>query len=262
MQNNINNLLESYIKFIYSTSEYNIITNRLKEFTKIHGNSAIVDYYFLQLKVVDKSVYKNEIIPYLKENKLNKFIEEKVNNDIVHALIESGDLNEEFVINNIEKEKTVLDIKMANFKDSVCLFKENLIKQVESLDLTTCIKKRESLRYQIDEYRYNYYKFAKQAKDFLLDNRIYQYRFQYGDDIGILKVKTIERIYTKSFIDSLKLSNPEILDYSVNSPALLKSKSKKIDRDAVNQFKIIDYKEYLYIKILMGLFNKRVRNKK
>lgn len=262
MQNNINNLLESYMKFAYSTSEYNIITNNLKNFTKNHGDNVIIDYYSLKIKRVDKSTYTNEIISYLKEKNLNQFIEEKVDDNKICNLIELGVLNKDLVINNIENEKTVLDIKMINFKESLALFEEDLKKQIKSTDLKKCIQKRESLKYQINEHRYNYYKFAKQIKDSLSDNNISQYRFQYKEDIGILKIKTLNRTYTKDFRNYLKNTNLDALVYSVNSQALLKSKSKKIDREIVNQFKIENYQEYLYVKILRGLFNKKIKNKK
>ena len=259
MQDIVNCLLDSYTKYRYGLCEYKVVTDKLKEFTKAHNNKTIVDYYSLQLKLIDKSTYSSKLIPYLKENNLDKFIEEKVNNKKIYDLIKSGALNEEFVIDNIESEKSILDIKMANFKNEIALFEKNLIKEVEQMEIIKCVRKRETLRYQIDQCRYNYYNCAKQVKYLLLGSEVPQYRFQYGDDIGVLKIKNINRVYTKSFLDSLRINNPDVLCYSVNSPALLKSKSKKINRNTINEFKIDDYKEYLYIKILTNLFNKKNR---
>lgn len=257
MQNTINNLLDSYTKYIYSSSEYKVITKKLKEFTKLYNNKTIVDYYSLQVKVIDKSTYTNEIIPYLKENNLDKFIEEKINDKKVYDLIELGCLSEDFIKNNIKEEKTRLDIKMINFRNQVSSFEEDLAKQIETTDLVKCIRKRESLRYQITQYKCDYYNFARQVKFFLLDSKIPEYRFQYNNSIGILRVKNVSRTYTENFTYNLKTNHPDVFDYSVKSPELLKSKSKKINRDIINQFKVDNYKEYLYIKILKGLFNKK-----
>ena len=164
MQDTINNLLDSYTKYIYSSSEYKVITKKLKEFTKLYNNKTIVDYYSLQVKVIDKSTYTNEIIPYLKENNLDKFIEEKINDKKVHDLIELGYLSEDFIKNNIKEEKTRLDVKMINFRNQVSSFEENLAKQIETTDLVKCIRKRESLRYQITQYKCDYYNFTCLAK--------------------------------------------------------------------------------------------------
>lgn len=257
MEDSINNLLDSYIKYIYSLSEYKIITKKLKDFTKMHNNKAIVDYYSLQVKIIDKSTYSNKLVPYLKENNLNKFIEEKVNDKKIYNLIKLGSLNEDLVKNNIEEEKTRLDIKIMNFKEEISLFEENFTKQIETTDLIKCIIKRESLRYQISQYKCNYYNYARQIKFFLLDSEIPEYRFQYNNNLGVLRVKNTHRTYNKNFIYNLKANNIDAFDYSVKNSELLKSKSKQINRDIVDQFKINNYKEYLYIKILKGLFNKK-----
>lgn len=259
MKDNINNLLDSYIKYIKSSTEYRVITEKLKEYTKSHNNKTIVDYYSLKIKVIDKSTYTNELIPYLTNNKLDRFIDEKTNDKKIYKLIELGTLNEDFVIKNIENKKTILDIKILDFKDEIKLFEKNLVDEIEKLDIPTCIRRREALRYEISQYKNSYYSLARQVKFFLIDNKLSEYRFQYNNKIGVLKVKNIETIYTKEFMYSLKLNNQDAFDYSIRNSDLLKSKSKKINRDIINEFKVDNYKEQLYIKILKGLFDKKLK---
>lgn len=260
MEDKINNLLDSYIKYIKLSIEYNVITEKLKNFTKLNNNKTIVDYYSLQIKLIDKSMYNKDLIPILIENKLDKFLEEKINDKKISKLIELGDLDETFIKKNIDSKKTRLDIKIIDLKNELNLFKKKLAYEIDRFDITTCIRRRESVKYEIVQYKNNYYSLARQIKFFLIDNEIQEYRFQYNNKIGLLRIKTTETKYSTNFIYYLKSSGIDAFEYSIKNSQLLKSKSKKIDRNIINEFKIDNYKELLYIKILKGLFNKKTKN--
>ena len=87
MQETVSKLLDSYINFLKLTLLYEVINTKLKNYTKEHGGTTIIDYYALEVKIVDKSIYTNDIIPYLKENNLNRFIKEKISENKISELI-------------------------------------------------------------------------------------------------------------------------------------------------------------------------------
>lgn len=247
MKNIANDLIKHYISFIELTLEYNLINNKLKKFTRENENSVLINGYSLQLKIVDKSHYTDEIIPYLRKNKFNKFIEMKINENKINNYIKSDILTENYVLSNIEKEKTVLDIDIQHFDHHQQQFEILKEKEIGALKLKECIIQRENLKHQINDIRYIYYKYAKQIKDILYTNNSLQHQFNYQNLNIILKYKVLNKIYSHKFIEEQLKLNPDIFYYSPNSKSLLLSKNKKIDKEYINQFKIEKYQEYLYI---------------
>src|SRR5699024_7199449 len=127
--------------------------------------------YSLKLRLVDKSFYSEEIIPYLIENKFKNFIIKDVDDKKLSALIDSGIVNRDFALSNIEKEKTVLDIKFKNMPEVLEKYKEEVKNAIDKDSWLDVIKKREKLKPVIDASRYRYYKEAKNVKDLLNENR-------------------------------------------------------------------------------------------
>ena len=84
-----------------------------------------------------------------------------------------------------------------------------------------------------------------------------QYRFQYSDDIGFVKIRIKEREYCDSFVDYIEANRLDALKLSVNNQKLLKSKNKKLDRDYVNKYKTENFQEYLYVTILRSALAKK-----
>lgn len=259
MQDKIVELVDSYTTFMKSTSEYSIVTNKIKDYVRAHDNNTIVDYYSLKLKVVDKSIYSKDAISYLKSENLNRFVKSKIDDSKIDKLVDENLLDKEFVMNNIVNEKTVLDIITANLNNLLTSYKKEATDKFNNVNIVSCIKRRESLKYVINEQRSSYYNRAKHLKKILLNNNLKQYRFKYRNDIGIVKIKEVERIYSNDFVKYINQNYKDANIYFVDSPSLLKSKSKKIDRDTLDTYKIENYQEYLYIKVLYGLFNKKFK---
>lgn len=257
MQSHIGELINAYYDFHCKVSEYEVVNNKIKEYVKENNNKVIVDYYSLKLRLVDKSFYSEEIIPYLIENKFKNFIIKDVDDKKLSALIDSGIVNRDFALSNIEKEKTVLDIKFKNMPEVLEKYKEEVKNAIDKDSWLDVIKKREKLKPVIDASRYRYYKEAKNVKDLLNENRMSQYRFQYSDDIGFVKIRIKEREYCDSFVDYIEANRLDALKLSVNNQKLLKSKNKKLDRDYVNKYKTENFQEYLYVTILRSALAKK-----
>lgn len=262
IENVIIELLDEYTAFKVMTLEYELLTDKIKEYVKKNNGYVVLDYYSLTLKSVDKSFYSNRLIPYLKTNNLTKFIVEKVNEDKINKLVENKIIEESDVLKNIVSEKTFLNIQLLNFDKNLKNIELQLSQNIHQMSMKRCVDKRESLRIEIDKSRFKYFTLAKQVKDLLSIGERTMYRFQYNDDLGMLKIKTVSRDYTSSFIQFLKDKNPDSLFYSIDSPSFLNSKNKKIDRNITEQFKIEDYKDYLYIKILKGVLDKKIKKMK
>lgn len=256
MQKCLEELMDAYYDFQYKVSEYEVINNKIKEYVKENHNKVIIDYYSLKLRLVDKSFYLEELIPYLIENNFKNFIIKQIDDEKLSNLIEEGVINKEFALSNIEKEKTVLDIRLKKMPKILSEYKEELKNNINSESWLDLVKKRERLKTKIDASRYRYYKEAKNIKDLLNENNMSQYRFQYGDDIGLAKIRIKNREYCKAFIDYIEINGLDAIKLVIDNPKLLKSKSKKLDREFINKYKIENFQEYLYITILRSALAK------
>lgn len=260
MREDIVDLIDSYTNFIYKVTEYNVVNNKLKEYVRENHNNLIVDFYGLKLKSVDKSTYSKEVIPYLLENNLNQFIREAVSNKKINELMQENKIDRNFVLSNIENEKTALDIKLKNFPNDIDRFKNKVQYEVNNKEIINLVQRRECLKLEISDARYHYYKFVKKVKDILNVNKEYKHRFQYNSDIGMVKIRVTDRVYSDDFIKYLKERDLEAINFYVDSSKLIQTKSKKIDRKIVNKYKNYNFQEYLYVSVLRGLLNKKLRN--
>lgn len=260
MENLIAKLIKSYIDFYSLISEYTVLNDRLKTYTKEHHNNVIVDYYSLKIKLIDKSIYSQEVLSYLLKNNLNNFIEKEVDDKKIKNLIQANALDRNFVLSSINSEKTYIDIKLNNYNDYINSLKNRISNNIENLDILNIIKRRESLKLEIGDLRYMYYRNAKEVKSKMLCEELPKYRFKYKDSIGILKIETSKRLYSNQFVNYLESNNLDAFKYNILNKKLNDSKNKKIDRDYIEQFKQYNYQEQLYIVILKGLFNKKFKN--
>lgn len=260
MQETISNLIEHYSLFVRKTTEYTAINDLIKSYVKKHNNHILVDYYSLTLKYSDNSIYSNDIIPYLKENKQNSFIKKNISTKKVYQLLKSKSLSEELVLSSIEREKTILDIKLKKLPMELEKLKETVQNQFSEKNILQAIQRRECLKLEIDDLRGKYYLYAKQAKDAIrIKNNLEKYRFQYKDDFGVLQVKSKEIIYSDKFLSYLIDNDIDAIDYTVDSKKLLKSKNKKLDRAYLEQYKNYLYSERLYVDIVAGVFHKKIK---
>ena len=261
MQNELSMLMDSYQDFTYMVAEYNILNKKLKSHVKENHNKAIIDYYSLRLKIVDKSTYADELIPYLMDNNLKYFINKNIDNKKINEMVSEKILDRDYVISNIEFEKSVLDIKLRELPEKLENFKEQTISSVNNHSLIKVVQRRELLKTRIDESRYLYYKYAKELKDLMRQEGFSQYRFQYNDDIGLLKIRTTGRVYSKDFIGFIDETHNEAIKLSVDSKKLMKSKDKNIDRDYVDRHKKESFQEYLYVSIVRSALNRSLNKR-
>lgn len=261
MNKKISQLLDFYIDFKKTAIEYTVVNSKIKEFVKKKGGNSIVDCYLLKIKQVDKSIYNNEAIDYLKNNNLKKFLENKIDNLKVEKLIEEGILEEKYVLENIIKEKTFLDIKTTLMKDNLSDFLKEMEYQYSHSSILNCIKKRQVLKSELDMKRFLYYQTAKEVKQILINNDLEQYRFKYKNDLGLVKIVYRGTSYSEDFIKYINDNNLDATKIVIKHSDLLRSKSKKINREELNKYKIEAYQEYLYVHFLHGVY-KKTRNKK
>ena len=256
MDKKISQLLDFYLDFKKNAIEYTVVNNKVKEFVKKKGGSSIIDCYSLKLKKIDKSTYSNEAIDYLKKNKLEKFLENKIDNLKVERLIEEGILDENYVLENIEREKTFLDIKTTSMKDTFSEFLKEMEYQYSHSSILNCIKKRQVLKSELDTKRFLYYQTAKEIKQLLISNDLEQYRFRYKDDLGLVKVMYRGTSYSEDFIKYVNDNNLDVFRVVINHSDLIRSKSKKINRKELDIYKTEAYQEYLYVQFLHGVYKK------
>lgn len=256
IQQHITKLIEQYCDFQYKVSEYEVVNNKIKKDIKQSNNKRIVNYYSLRLKLIDKSFYSEELIPYLIKNRLNNFIIKGIDEVKLSKLIEENKIDRDFAMLNIEKEKTVLDIRLKKLPGKLEEFKEQVKEDIKTESLFDLVKKRERLKSMINIPRYKYYSEAKKIKDLLAENEIYQYRFQHDGDVGFVKIRIKEREYSKSFIDYIETNKLDALKLSIDNQKLLKSRSKKLDREFVNKYKTEKFQENLYVAILKNVLVK------
>ena len=262
MEEYLSLLMQYYTNFKYKVVEYNAINNEIKDYCRKNKNKTLVEYYSLTLKTVDKSTYTNDAIQYLLDNKLKMFLIKGVNEKELSKLIESDLIDKDFVMLNTLKEKTVLDIKLVGLNELLEKKLKQVKKEIKSMTMLNLIQRREVLKLEIKDLQYNYYKYAKLTKDELSNMDLRQYRFKYEENIGLVEVRTKNRTYNDDFIMYLEGNFPDAIKYKIDSSKLLRSTSKKINRKELDKFKVENYQEYLYVSILRGLYNKKLKNKK
>lgn len=262
MEDYLLNLMENYTAFKYKVAEYSTINEVLKKYTKEKESKTLVDYYSLTLRTVDKSVYKNELTDYLLENNLKNYLTKTVNEKNLSKLMQDNLIDNDFVMLNTIKENTVLDIKLLGLNESLAAKIKEVEKQIKSIPMLKLIQRRELLKLEINELRQKYYKFAKLTKDELVKNGMKKYRFKFDDSICAIEIKTKSRVYNNELIEYLESHFPLALQYKVDNAKLLKSKSKKINREEIDSFKVEKYQEYLYVSMLKGLYNKKMKKQK
>ena len=264
MDAKIINLIDSYIDFKNTIVEYTVLTNKVKDYLKEKNNSTIVEYYSLKLKKIDKSTYDKGVIDYLKDNNLDIFLDFKIDQAKIDELVDSHTLDKDYVIENIEKEKTFLNIKIDGFKEELNSNLKDVEYKLSYTPLINIIKRRELLKHELNRLRYLYYKNAKELKEMMVQNSLDQYRFRYENKLCLLKIITVETCYSEDFVSYIKNNHKDAIITTVKHSELLRTRSKKVNRDIVDRYKIEEYQDYLYVKFLQGLFNKKEKrqNKK
>ena len=81
------------------------------------------------------------------------------------------------------------------------------------------------------------------------------------EEVVKLEIKLIKTIYKKELIQYLELNNIDAFEYKANIDKLKNSKSKKLNREIIDRYKIENTKECLYIHILQGLLKKYNKSK-
>lgn len=261
MDKKISQLLDIYLDFKKTAIEYTVVNSKIKEFVKKKGGSSFIDCYSLKIKQVDKSVYSDEAIDYLKNNKLEKFLENKIDNFKVEKLVSEGILEEKYVLENIIKEKTLLDIKTTSMKENFTKILKDMEYKYSYSSILNCIKNRQILKSELDMKRFLYYQTAKEVKQMLINNDLEQYRFKYKNDLGLIKILYKSTSYTNDFIKYVNDNNLDANKVVIKHSELLRSKNKKINRDELNKYKIEAYQEYLYVQFLHGVYKKNRKNK-
>lgn len=259
MKDTIINLVNCYKEFIIATSEYTIINEDIK--SRMNANKILVFYYSLEKKYIDYSTYDNTIVTYLLENNLYKFIEKKIDNKKIEGYLASGLITYETLNYFLDREKTILSIKSDTLINTISINKDNVISEVKQIDMFDLVKRREVLRLKINDLRYKYYNAAKLTKDMLMLHSRDKIKVRIKDDLIELEIRIIDRIYNNEFEDYLIANNLDAFSYRVITSKLKNSKDKKIDRDIINNYKINNKKECLYIKPLPGLLRKYNKKK-
>lgn len=262
MNSKIISLLNFYIDFKKTIGEYTVLTNKIKEYVSKKNNTTIVDYYSLKLKQVDKSIYSEDIIDYLKSNNLTNFLDIKVDQAKINELIKDNIIEKDYVANNIEKEKTFLSIKIEGLQEELNSNLKDIEYKISYTPILDIIKRRELLKYELNRQRYLYYNNAKELKEVLAQNNLTQYRFKYQNKLCMLKIIIVDTCYTDDFISYIINNHNDATKTIIKHSELIRTKSKKVDREIIDKYKIEKHQDYLYVKFLHGLFNKSKKNKK
>jgi hypothetical protein len=200
-------------------------------------------------------------VTYLIKNNLDKFYEKQIDDKKIKNLIDSNILTEDAINYFIEREKTVLLISSSSITGEVASHKANVRAAVDKMEMIELIRKREILKLQINDLRNKYYNAAKSTKDVLLLHSKDRITVKIKEEVVKLEIKLIRTIYKKELIQYLELNNIDAFEYKVNIDKLKNSKSKKLDREIIDKYKIENNKECLYIHILQGLLRKYNKNK-
>lgn len=259
MKETIINLMVYYKEFLLNISEYNILTESIKN--RMTANKILIQYYSLEKKICNYSTYDNGVVTYLIENNLDKFYEKQIDDKKIKNLIDSNILTEDAINYFIEREKTVLLISSSSITGEVASHKANVRAAVDKMEMIELIRKRELLKLQINDLRNKYYNAAKSTKDVLLLHSKDRITVKIKEEVVKLEIKLIRTIYKKELIQYLELNNIDAFEYKVNIDKLKNSKSKKLDREIIDKYKIENNKECLYIHILQGLLRKYNKNK-
>lgn len=252
-------LIDNYKKFMIKKNEYQIVNEKIKKELRNSKYKKVVEYYSLKLKITDVSKYSDELIPYLLEQKLENFLIVNVDEVKLSKLVKDGVLDINYVYSNIEEEKTLLDIIIKNLDIYLSKCKNDFEKSIRNYSLFELVKKREVIKEEINLPRGKYYSLSKKIKDILSTNELTQYRFEYNKEVGMVKIKIKSRKYSKEFIEYLVTNDIDAIKLTVDSVKLLKSKSKKINKQYINKYKIEEYKETLYVYILKNILEKKQR---
>lgn len=259
MKETIINLMVCYKEFLLNISEYNILTESIKN--RMVANKILIQYYSLEKKICNYSTYDNGVVTYLIENNLDKFYEKQIDDKKIKNLIDSNILTEDAINYFVEREKTVLLISSSSITGEVASHKANVRADVDKMEMIELIRKRELLKLQINDLRNKYYNAAKSTKDVLLLHSKDRITVKIKEEVVKLEIKLIRTIYKKELIQYLELNNIDAFEYKVNIDKLKNSKSKKLDREIIDKYKIENNKECLYIHILQGLLRKYNKNK-
>jgi hypothetical protein len=228
---------------------YGIVNGKIKDFLRNHNNSYQVGSYSMTLKVKDTSTFKDELIPYMLDNKLGAYVEEVIDESKIAQLVNSGEVERESILPFVQREKTYLSVSIDKKGEMLENCKEQYEKVVENNDdLISLIRERKRLSLTIDETKNSYYSLARWLKWHFTENNMREYQFNYNGYAGIVRINTSERTYDKNnFIRWMKLNNIDGTKLEINHEKLKKSKNKKIKWDYVNSFKEESIDETLWI---------------
>lgn len=245
MNEYIVDLLVAYKKQLDLIATYNNVNSQIKEYVSSKGGKAIVSKYRLNLVKVDKSTYEEALIPYLLENNLDSFLEYKIDNLKIKKSISNKLIDRDYVINNIERDKTVLDILIPEMKPVLDLDKIN------EKNISSKINYRILLKNEIKIAKSIYYEKAKMLKDILKSKDLNEYRFKYNDMIGLFRVRIKDREYSDELIRYCTKKQIDVFNCVIRDSKLRSTKIKSILNDEViSNSKIERYQDYLYIKRL------------
>lgn len=259
MKETIINLMRCYKEFLLNISEYNILTESIK--SRMSTNKTLVQYYSLEKKNCNYSTYDNRVVTYLIENNLDKFYEKQISDKKIKSLIDSNILTEDAMNYFIEREKTVLLINSSSIPSEIASHKASTRSTIDKMEMIELIRKRELLKLQINDLRNKYYNAAKSTKDMLLLHCKDKITVKIKDEVVKLEIKLVKTIYKKELIQYLELNNIDAFEYKANIDKLKNSKSKKLNREIIDRYKIENTKECLYIHILQGLLKKYNKSK-
>lgn len=242
-------LLDIYKEHLFLITEYNYLNDRIKNHVKSSGGKLLLKPYSLRIVEVDKSIYSDEILGYLKSNNLEKFIIKSVDNKKLKNLVDTNVLSRELVLENIKTDKTVLDIIVPKLNEIIKAYKEELSKM--DGNLLNMIEKRILLKEKVAVSKSLYYKKTKYIKDVLRMKGLSEYRFECGDLVGLIRIRIVGRVYDESFIDDCVNSDIDIFNYKVDSQKLRASKLKRVANDTnLDNYKLKQKSDYLYIRRL------------
>ena len=245
MDEYIVDLLAAYKRQLDLIATYNNINGQIKEYVASKGGKAIVNKYRLNLVKVDKSTYEETLIPYLLENNWDSFLEYKIDNLKIKKSISDKLIDRDYVINNIDRDKTVLDILIPDMKAVLDLDKIN------EKNMSSKINHRILLKNEVKIAKSIYYEKAKMLKDILKSKELNEYRFKYNDMIGLFRVRIKDRVYSDEFIRYCTEKQIDIFKCVINDSKLRSTKIKSVLNDEViSSLKVERYQDYLYIKKL------------
>lgn len=237
-------LLDAYRHQLNLIETYNIINTEIKEYVISVGRKAIIDKYALKVIEVDKSTYNEEIVDYLIEKDLTSFLIKEVDNFKVKNLMLEGVLDRNYILENIKRDKSVLDIIVPSIKPMVD--KTKLL-----ANLNDKVDARMVLKNEIAVAKPIYFEKSKIMKDILRGNNINEFRFEFENGVGLVRTRIVGREYEDEFVNRCKRENIDIFKYKIDNKKLKSSKLSKIIEDDIIQSARINKKEnHLYIRKL------------